>query len=70
MESGRGISLAFLPRAGGPALATARELIPACLGVTFAIGGHQQPRLADDNSFARKALEIAGVSWRGWNVSR
>jgi hypothetical protein len=70
LESGRGISLAFLARAGGPALATATETIPACLGVSFTIGGHRQPRLADNVSFAQKALDIAGANWRGWNVPR
>jgi hypothetical protein len=67
-ESGRGISLAFLAGAGGPTLATAREMIPACHGVAFAIGGHPQPTLADNVSFAQKALDIAGAKWRGWNV--
>ena len=66
--SGRGISLAFLARSGGPALATAAETIPGCYGVSLTIGGRKQPRLADYKSFAQQALDIAGVKWRGWNL--
>ncbi len=69
-ETGRGISLAFLAKVGGLALATAGETIPTCHGVTFAIGGRPQPALADNASFAQKALDIAGAKWRGWNMSR
>jgi hypothetical protein len=68
LETGRGITLAFLARAGGPVLATATETIPGCNGVAFTIGGRKQPQLADHHSFAQKALDIAEAKWRGWNV--
>jgi hypothetical protein len=68
MMSGRGITLTFRASASGPALATAHEDVPDCGRVAFAIGGHGQPALSDWGSFASKALGIAGVRWRGWNV--
>jgi hypothetical protein len=68
--SGRGITLAFLARAGGPALASASEELPSCGYLDFSIGGRKQPTLSDGGPFAQKVLGIAGVKWAGWNVPR
>jgi predicted small secreted protein len=63
-EAGKGITLSFRAKPGGPVLATAGELIPNCGGVGFTIGGVRQPPLAA--GFTSKALAIAGVHWPSW----
>jgi hypothetical protein len=68
LETGKAITLAFLPRAGGPVLATAAVPLPSCGTVSFAIGGRKQPGLSDSSSFAQHVLAIAGVRWHGYNT--
>jgi hypothetical protein len=66
MEQGQDITLSFRAKPGGPVLATASEPIPSCGGVDFAIGGVQQPGLADWGTFPSKVLAIVGVHWPSW----
>ncbi|HEY6786370.1 MAG TPA: hypothetical protein VI365_03580 [Trebonia sp.] len=68
MEEGKGITLSFRAKPGGPVLATVGELIPSCGGVGFTIGGARQPTLADPGSFLTKVLTIAGVHWPSWYI--
>jgi hypothetical protein len=68
METGQGITVTFLARLGGPALATASEQVPTCGTVSFVIGGERQPALSDRGSFTPDVLKIAGVKWAGWNA--
>ena len=63
MEQGKGMTLSFRAKPGGPVLASVSELIPDCEGVTFTIGGVRQPALADPGTFVAKVLAAAGVHW-------
>jgi hypothetical protein len=62
-EDNRGMTLTFRASPGGAVLATARELIPSCGGLSFLIGGARQPDLADWGAFPSEVLAIAGVHW-------
>jgi len=66
-ETGKGITLTFLARSGGTALATASVPIPTCGTVRFAIGGKVQPALSDPGTFTQDVLKLARVRWAGWN---
>lgn len=68
LEEGKGITLSFRAKPGGPVLATAGEPIPSCGDVGFVIGGVRQPALADWGSFTTKVLTAAGVHWPSWYI--
>ena len=59
------IRLAFLARAGGPALATATggpdPTSPCTEGIAFEVGGRQQSALASTTPFSTQVLALAGV---------
>jgi len=65
-DFGGEMRLAFLPRPGGPALATLTADFAGCQGVAIRVGGRNLPALGGpgySGSFPDQVLAIAGVRW-------